>query len=313
MKIPINCLRTVKMELTTYKADNKKILYYLILGSLFFHVIFSFTYLNSTQSPLFSSEDKQEIVVNLQLQNNKTDSKQIVETEKSKIKEVTKSKFISEENNFFARETKSANNGSFKVAAKGERKAKDKINKAEALKHKVVRKENIKLSDLAMKPKVFERKKALKNKKSVQKIKQGLKNGKNGGVALGQTNDYLEDLPLGDFTQLNTQEYEFYGFYHRIREKLEQFWGRNIQEQADKIYKQGRTIASENNLITGLIIHLDSNGDIVEIVLKSTSGLEELDEAAIKSFNQAGPFPNPPAGMLQNGKATIEWGFVVNT
>lgn len=301
------------MELTTQSTDNKKILYYLILGSFIFHVVFSFTYFNSSKPGGFDVEDKQEIVVKLQLQNEKNDNKQIVETEKSKMKEITKSKFISEENNFFARETKSANNGSFKAAAKGERKAKDKITKAEALKHKVVKKENIKLSDLAMKPKVYEKTKALKNKKSVQKIKQGLKNGKTGGVALGQTNDYLEDLPLGDFTQLNTQEYEFYGFYHRIREKLEQFWGRNIQEQADKIYKQGRSIASENNLITGLIIHLDSNGEIVEIVVKSTSGLEELDEAAINSFNQAGPFPNPPAGMLQNGKATIEWGFVVNT
>ena len=51
----------------------------------------------------------------------------------------------------------------------------------------------------------------------------------------------------------------------------------------------------------------------MDIVLKSTSGVKELDEAAVESFNQAGPFPNPPKGMLKNGKATIDWGFVVNT
>ena len=47
--------------------------------------------------------------------------------------------------------------------------------------------------------------------------------------------------------------------------------------------------------------------------LKSTSGVEELDAAAIESFNKAGPFPNPPKEMLENGRAKIEWGFVVKT
>ena len=124
---------------------------------------------------------------------------------------------------------------------------------------------------------------------------------------------FLEDIPLGDFTRLNTQEYEFYGFYNRIRQKLEQFWGVNIQEQADKIYKEGRSLASDSNLITGLTISLNGKGEIVQIRVNSTSGMKELDEAAIQSFNQAGPFPNPPKGMLKDGKATIEWGFVVNT
>ena len=137
-------------------------------------------------------------------------------------------------------------------------------------------------------------------------------------VGLDAQIQYFEDMAQfwlvdADFTKLNTQEYEYYGFYHRIRQKLEQFWGLNIQEQANKIFKQGRSIASDSNLITGLTIRLNERGEIVDIVLKSTSGVKELDDAAVESFNQAGPFPNPPKGMLQNGKATIDWGFVVNT
>ena len=162
------------MELVTQKPDNKKILYYLILGSFISHIVFSFTYLQTTQPSLFTDSKDEEIVVKINLQQLDTDKKQIVETEKSKMNDVVKSKLLSEKNNFFARETKSANNGSFKAAAKGERKAKDNITKTESLKHKVIKKDNIKLSDLAMKPKVFEKRKALKNKKAIQKIKKGL-------------------------------------------------------------------------------------------------------------------------------------------
>jgi outer membrane biosynthesis protein TonB len=44
-----------------------------------------------------------------------------------------------------------------------------------------------------------------------------------------------------------------------------------------------------------------------------TSGIKELDDAAIESFNDAGPFPNPPKGLVVDGKVTIEWGFVVKS
>ena len=58
---------------------------------------------------------------------------------------------------------------------------------------------------------------------------------------------------------------------------------------------------------------IDKMGNITNVFLKSTSSIIELDEAAIESFKQAGPFPNPPKGMIENGYAEIEWGFVVKS
>ncbi len=239
--------------------------------------------------------------------------KQIAQTQQSKREKPKEAKFFSNKDNSFERETKSANNGKFQSAAKGTKTA---LNKEVLQKKRKVKKKSLKdlkFSDLGIKQN--EKIKVKKTKKVAQavKLKKGLENGKKKGIGLGQTNDYLEDIPLGDFTKLNTQEYEFYGFYHRIRQKLEQFWGLNIQEQADKIFQQGRSIASDSNLVTGLTIILDTEGKIVNIIVKSTSGVKELDDAAVESFNQAGPFPNPPKGMLNQGVATIEWGFVVNT
>ena len=114
-------------------------------------------------------------------------------------------------------------------------------------------------------------------------------------------------------TSLNTVEFKFYGYYHRIRQKLEQYWGNSLREKAEKLYRQGRNIASNSQKITFLVITLNNFGEITGIKVKSTSGIKELDDAAIESFNKAGPFPNPPSGMMVNGKADIEWGFVVKS
>lgn len=292
---------------------NQRILTAFIVGSLFFHLCFSLVHLHKIEFFKTSKTEKPEQRILLKLVQSKK-ANQIVEKKTFNNQKSDKPKFLSKANNSAFRQTKSRFVDKYKVANKGVRNAtKTKRERAE---EKTLNKKlkNIKLSDLAVKS---HEKFAVKKKKKKQKRNSqilGLKNGKKNGRKLGSSNDYLEDIPLGDFTKLNTQEYEFYGFYHRIRQKLEQFWGNNIQEEAEKIFKQGRSIASESNLITGLTIKLNSNGEIVDIILKSTSGIKELDDAAVKSFNQAGPFPNPPKGMIKaDGKAIIEWGFVVNT
>jgi protein TonB len=129
--------------------------------------------------------------------------------------------------------------------------------------------------------------------------------------SLSSTNDDVERIPLGDVTSLNTAEYKYYGFYHRIRQRLEQFWGQNIFQIAQKLLKQGRRIAGEDKLLTSLVVTLDAEGEITSVEIKGASGVSELDTAAVESFNQAGPFPNPPKGLVQNGEVRIEWGFVV--
>lgn len=133
------------------------------------------------------------------------------------------------------------------------------------------------------------------------------------GQGMSSTNDFVDQVPLGDLTYLNTVEYKYYGFFHRIRQKLEQFWGRSIQEKAQDFMKSGRRIASDEQLVTALIVVLNDQGKITKIHIKGSSGIQELDDAAIESFNQAGPFPNPPKGLIVNGEVKIEWGFVVSS
>ncbi len=141
----------------------------------------------------------------------------------------------------------------------------------------------------------------------------GLENGDLTSKGLSATNDYVEEVALGDFTHLNTVEYKHYGFFHRIRQKLEQFWGKTLHEKANNIFRSGRRLPASESLITSVQVTLNTKGEIVSVKILGASGVKELDDAAIESFNEAGPFPNPPKDLLVNGRATIEWGFVVKS
>ncbi len=136
--------------------------------------------------------------------------------------------------------------------------------------------------------------------------------GKNSNT-VSSSNDFVEDIPLGDFTHLNTTEYKYFGFYQRIKQKLEQHWGATIQEKAKRLYRTGRRLPASDNLITAIAVILDDKGKVIDIKIEGSSGIRELDQAAIESFNKAGPFPNPPKGLVVDGRAIIQWGFVVKS
>lgn len=127
------------------------------------------------------------------------------------------------------------------------------------------------------------------------------------------TNDFLTEVPLGDLTHLNTVEFKYYGYFHRIKEKLEGFWGRSVQEKVEYLASKGRSFASGDEHYTAVRLVLNSEGIIVEVALLGSSGVQEFDEAAIESFNEAGPFPNPPKSLIVNGRVTIEWEFNISS
>ena len=205
--------------------------------------------------------------------------------------------YLSDKTRYFDRETQSRNVGTFHQGSQGG-------NAGTAT-------ENIELSDLSTFKKGHDPMKVAAKNYSLRKKGEKLARENKRGVS--SSSDHLVDVPQGDFTHLNTVEYKYYGFYFRIRQKLEQFWGRSIQEKAELMVKEGRVIAPDDEHITALVIKLSAEGEIEEIMVKGSSGVQELDDAAIESFNEAGPFPNPPKDLVMNGQVTIEWGFVVKT
>lgn len=292
--------------------------FYILLGSVVLvHALLMITKIREEYSKSVSIPTTKSIQVKLvqealkemtQLQAHK---KQIVQSEDSESKEKKDDAFLSDKDRSFDRQSVSKNIETFNKAAKGNASVTQKAMAKQAVAKKKTTPKDLKLADIGLEagnPEPFKAARA-----PASETVKGMENGDPLSSGLSATNDYVEEMALGDFTHLNTVEYKFYGFYHRIRQKLEQFWGKSIHEKAHNLFRAGRRLPASENLITSLQVTLNAKGEIVSVKILGASGVKELDDAAIESFNQAGPFPNPPKELLVNGKATIDWGFVVKS
>jgi protein TonB len=126
--------------------------------------------------------------------------------------------------------------------------------------------------------------------------------------------DYVKGLKESEKTALNTKEYVFYGYFQRIRERLDRAWVPILREKLVKLWRTGRQLASDMDHTTQVLVILNKTGEIVRVQVVSESGTGDLDDAAVRAFNQAGPFPNPPKGIIDpNGEIQIPWQFVLKT
>lgn len=238
-----------------------------------------------------------------------TTTKQIVQTSESEDKKPLDKSFLSEKTNSFQRQTRARVVDKFNDAKTAGSSLTQKASKPSSRK-KVASSNTKTLSSFGIgMPQVAVTKK-LETSKSSSTEDQLLREVSSMAAA---NNDYVTDIPLADVTRFNTVEYRHYGFYQRIRNQLELHWGSSLKDKAKRIYKTGRKIASDNDFITNLEVFLDTSGKITGMKIIGTSGVKELDDAAIESFNKAGPFPNPPKDLISNGTAVIKWGFVVKS
>ncbi|MCF8059268.1 MAG: energy transducer TonB [Bacteriovoracaceae bacterium] len=211
--------------------------------------------------------------------------KQIVETERSnnKLRDPL-TRFLGKDTQKVDKQMVSKNIGKFRSATKGS----DQENSNQSNKR-------FKLSDLSI-----QRNKIFKRKNFPKK----------GIMGESASNDYITDVSVGDKTELNTVEYIYYGFYHRIKQKLDQYWAHSVSTKINHLWRTNR-YTYEKNRMTYLIVTLDDMGNLIKIKIKGSSGLDEIDQAAIDSFKRAEPFPNPPKGMVKNGEVQIKWAFVI--
>lgn len=128
------------------------------------------------------------------------------------------------------------------------------------------------------------------------------------------TNDYLKDVKEGNRTMLSTKEFVYFGYYRRIRQKLESAWNSRLRNTLDGYVYGGRQLANNRDYVTGLIVVLDRNGNITRVQVLQQSGARDLDQAAIDAFNMAGPFPDPPSGLVdEKGEIQIPWNFILQS
>lgn len=156
-------------------------------------------------------------------------------------------------------------------------------------------------------------KKAFQNKAFEQMASNQPSNSTGAGDP-SRTQDYLKSTELGVETVLNTKEFKYYTYFNRIRRQLSQHWEPKVRDKLTKMFRQGRSIASDQDRITKLLIVLNPSGLLVKVQVVSDSGVRDLDDAAIEAFKSAAPFPNPPQGIVDpDGTVKIRWDFILES
>lgn len=147
-----------------------------------------------------------------------------------------------------------------------------------------------------------------KSTSTLQKGKYTPNNKKGSGLSAGD--DYIEGAVIGPMTILNTQEFKYYNYYERLKERIQTIWRPLIREVIYKldINKQLKV----GIFTTKLLVDLNKIGEIIKIQIIAQSGYEEFDKIGTRAFLQAEPFPGPPKELINDNVFQLRWDFIVN-
>jgi TonB family protein len=67
-----------------------------------------------------------------------------------------------------------------------------------------------------------------------------------------------------------------------------------------------------NQRVTSLHVALRPDGSLADVYVARSSGIVELDQEAVKAFEQAQPFANPPAALVEQGAIRFVFGFTLS-
>lgn len=296
-----------------------------LLASLLLHCLFALT-LRLTPTSIFTSPQREivELEVLDSAEMDALPAHQIVQQNERDLKEEENknAKLLSALNQTVLKETVAERRGEFKNAktpgseAPGQKSQAQEVKAEEASKMADKKKpadltpEETFYKDLTKKyssQKMFEN---IERKKAQQQAQNA--GGRPGEVS--QTSDFLKGKDPGLETLLNTREYKYYTYFNRIRRRLSEHWEPKVKERMNKMFRQGRSIASTEERVTKLLIVLNDAGVLVKVQVLSDSGIHDLDEAAIDAFRAAAPFPHPPKGIVDSeGTIKIRWDFILET
>lgn len=123
----------------------------------------------------------------------------------------------------------------------------------------------------------------------------------------GGTVDYLNGVDEGDKTLLNRKRMSYSDFFERVKQGVASHWDpAYVYRRRDP---SGRIYGVEDRL-TVLNVTLNGDGSLDRLYVEQPSGLDFLDDEAMRAMNEAVPFPNPPEGMKDiNGDVNFKFGF----
>ena len=116
----------------------------------------------------------------------------------------------------------------------------------------------------------------------------------------GAPNNDLLDEEIGQSVNLNTKEFLYANYINQIRRLVVFYW----RQQLDNLPRSLRI--SKPRYKTVVYIALNEDGLLDEVQVLETSGVGPLDNAVVEAFKIAGPYPEPPEGLMDpDGRARL--------
>jgi outer membrane biosynthesis protein TonB len=111
-------------------------------------------------------------------------------------------------------------------------------------------------------------------------------------VLAGAPQNDLLDEKRGAETSLNTREFLYASYLLRIRQLVNFYWNQNLQNLPPSVR------LAKPSYKTTVEAVLDGNGLLESLKISEGSGSGELDDCVVRAFKVAGPYPNPPDGLI---------------
>jgi TonB family protein len=122
----------------------------------------------------------------------------------------------------------------------------------------------------------------------------------------GSFDDLDDKIDEGDENIVNSKRWKYASFFNRVRSSVASHWHPEVVHAARD---PDGSIFGTRTRKTKLIIKLNSDGSLHGIELEAESGVDYLDEEAIRAVRSAAPFANPPPGLVDRKTGRIEFGF----
>ncbi len=127
---------------------------------------------------------------------------------------------------------------------------------------------------------------------------------------LGTGLDDLRDVEDGGETLLSTVHFRHAPFFQRVKHQVEQYW------RPDRAFAQhdpGGHVYGYRDRETVVRVVLEASGALARAYVTQPSGADFLDDEALGAIRQAAPFPNPPAGLVdeRSRHVVFTFGFTV--
>jgi len=135
--------------------------------------------------------------------------------------------------------------------------------------------------------------------------------GATGPIAGGPMPDDLRGVEEGEGTFLNARSFKFAGFLNRVKETVGRVWTQKVIDASGKRDPSGQ-LYSYKDRRTVIEFTLDREGEITDVHVSASSGVQYLDEVAVDAFRVVQRFPNPPPGLIrENGTVQLPFAFTL--